>query len=32
MKISMLYILPILGIPLSLWAWYRFLKAEEHHK
>jgi len=32
MKISMLFILPILGIPLSLWAWYRFLKVEEHHK
>ncbi len=32
MKISMLFILPILGIPFSLWAGYRFLKVEEHHK
>lgn len=26
LKISMLYILPALGIPLSGWAWYRYVK------
>ena len=26
LKISMVYILPIVGIPLSFWAWYRFIK------
>ena len=26
LKISMVYILPIVGIPLSFWAWYQFIK------
>lgn len=26
MKISMVYILPLVGIPLSVWAWYRYIK------
>lgn len=26
LKISMLYILPLVGIPLSVWAWYRYIK------